>query len=91
MIVAIVLVNLNYQIDVHMSFAQSRNPALVFIPQSEYGCHKARNQGGQRGNSTTNSKVCRLINNFKHKPKKSFSANQRNCLKEPILLQILVE
>jgi len=55
-----VLVNLNYQIDVHMSFAQSRNPALVFIPQSEYGCHKSRNQGGQRGNSTTNSKVCRL-------------------------------
>jgi len=28
---------------------------------------------------------------LKYKPKKYFSANQRNCLKEPILLQLLVE
>jgi len=56
----IVLVNLNYRIDVHMNFAQSRIPALVWSPQSEYGCHKARSQGGQRGNATSNSKVCRL-------------------------------
>jgi len=28
---------------------------------------------------------------LKYKPKKYFSANQRNCLKEPFLLQLLVE
>jgi len=28
---------------------------------------------------------------FEYEPKKYFSANQRNCLKEPILLQLLVE
>jgi len=42
----IVLVNLNYRIDVRRNFAQSRIPALVCIPQSEYGCHQARSQGG---------------------------------------------
>jgi len=56
----IVLVNLNYRIDVHMNFAQSCIPALACSPQSEYGCYKARGQGGQRGNATLNSKVCRL-------------------------------
>jgi len=45
----IVLVNLNYQIGVHMNFAQSRIPALVCSLQSEYGCHQARSCGGQRG------------------------------------------
>jgi len=87
----IVLVNLNYRIDVHMNFAQSRIPALVCSPQSKYGCHKARSQGGQRDNATPNSEVCRLIKYLKYKPKKYFSANQRNYLKEPILLQLLVE
>jgi len=33
----IVLVNLNYRIGVHMSYAQSRIPALVCSLQSEYG------------------------------------------------------
>jgi len=28
---------------------------------------------------------------LKYKPKKYFSAHQRNCLKEPILLQLLFE
>jgi len=28
---------------------------------------------------------------MKYEPKKYFSANQRNCLKEPILLQLSVE
>jgi len=28
---------------------------------------------------------------LKYKPNKYFSASQRNCLKEPILLQLLVE
>jgi len=56
----IMLVNLNYRIDVHMNFAQSRIPALVCSPQPEYGCHKARSQWGQRGNATPNSKICRL-------------------------------
>ena len=42
-----VLVNLNYRNDVHMNFAQSRIPALVCSPQSEYGCHKAGSKGHQ--------------------------------------------
>jgi len=42
-------------------------------------------------NDTPNSKVFRLIKYLKYKPKKYFSANQRNCLKEAILLQLLVE
>jgi len=46
-----VLVNLNYRIDVHMNFAQSRIPALVCSLQSEYGCYKAHSQGGQGGNA----------------------------------------
>jgi len=34
----------------------------------------------------------RLISAYiRYKPKKYFSANQRSCLKEPILLQLLVE
>ena len=84
-------VNLNYRIDVHMNFAPSRIPALACSLQSEYGCHKERSQGGQRSNATPNSKVCRLIKYLKYKSKKYFSANQRNYLKEPILLQLLVE
>jgi len=86
-----VLVNLNYRIGVHMNFAQSRISALVCSLQSEYGCHQARSCGGQWGNATPNSKVFRSIKYLNYKPKKYFSANQRNCLKEPILLQILVE
>jgi len=65
-----VLVNLNYQIDVHMKFAQSRFPALVCSPQSEYGCHQARSHEGQRGNAIPNSKVFRLM--------KYWSISQRN-------------
>jgi len=42
-----VLVNLNYRIDAHMNFAQSRIPALVCSPQSEYGCHRPGSQGGR--------------------------------------------
>jgi len=74
-----------------MSLAQSRIPALVCSLQSEYGCHQARSYGGQRGKAIPNSNVFRLIKYLKYKPKKYFSANQRNCLKEPILLQLLVE
>jgi len=87
----IVLVNLNYRIDVHMNFTPSRIPALACSPQSEYGYQKARSQERQRGNATPNSNVCRLIKYLEYKPKKHFSANQRNCLKEPIQLQLLVE
>ena len=87
----IVLVNLNYWIGVHMNFAQSQIPALFCSLQSEYGCHQARSYGGQRGNATPNSKDFGLIQYLKYKSKKTFSANQRNCLKEPILLQFLVE
>ena len=85
------LVNLNYRNGVHINFAQSRIPALACSPQSEYGCRQARSQGDNGGNAS-------LIPKFQvnkifevHKPKKYFSANQRNCLKEPILLQLLVE
>jgi len=74
-----------------MNFAQSRIPALVCSLQAEYGCHTARSQGGQWGNATSNSKVCRLIKYLKYKPKKHFSASQQNCLKEPFLLQVLAE
>jgi len=35
----IALVNLIYGIGVHINFAQSRIPALVCSPQSEYRCH----------------------------------------------------
>jgi len=87
----IVLINLNYQIDVHMNFSQSRYPALVCSPQSEYGCHQARSHEGQRGNAIPNSKVFRLMKYLKYKPKKYFGANQRNCLKVSILLQFLVK
>jgi len=87
----IVLVNLNYQIGVHVNFAQSRMPALVCNLQSEHGCHQACIQGGQRGQCPPNSKVFRLIQYLRYKPKKYYSANQRNCLKEPILFQLLVE
>jgi len=86
-----VLVNLNYRIGVRMNFAQSRITALFCSLQSEYGCHKAHSYGEQRGNATPNSKVFRLITYLKYKPKKYSSANQRNCLKEPILLRLLVE
>jgi len=51
----IVSVNFNYRIDVHMNFAQSRIPELVCSLQSEYGCHQASSQVGQRGNATTES------------------------------------
>ena len=85
------LVNLNYRIGVHMDFAQSRIPALVCSLQSEYGCHQAGSNGGQRGNATPNSNVFRLTKYLKYKPKKYFSANQRNYLKELILLQLSVE
>jgi len=89
----IVLLNLNYRIGVHMNFAQSRIPALVCSVQSEHGCHQARSYGGQRGKTTPvpNSNIFRLIKYLKCKPKKYFSANQRSCLKEPNLLQLLVE
>jgi len=87
----IVLVNLNFRIGVHMNFAQSSIPALVCSLQSECGCHQARSCGRQRGNATPNFNVFRLIKYLKYKPKKYFSANQRNCLEEPILLQLLVE
>jgi len=86
-----VLVNLNYRISVHMNFAQSRIPALFCSPQSEYGCYQVSSYGGQRGNATPNSKVFTLIKYLKYKSKKYFSANQQNFLKEPILLQLLVE
>jgi len=86
-----VLVNLNYRIGVDLNFARSRIPALVCRLPSEYGCHQARSYGGQRGNATPNSNVFRLIKYLKYKPKKYFSANQRICLKEPILLQLLFE
>jgi len=38
-----------------------------------------------------NSLVLRLIKYLKCKPTKYFSVNERNCLKELILLQLLVE
>jgi len=41
----IVLVNLNYRIGVHMSFAQSRISALFCSLQSECGCHQALSYG----------------------------------------------
>jgi len=76
-----------------MNFALSRIPALFCNLQSEYGCHQARSYGGQHGNATPNSKVFRLNQIFEvgYKPKKYFSAYQRNCLKEPVLFQLLVE
>jgi len=86
-----VLVNLNYRIGVHMNFAQSRIPALVCSLQLEYGCHQARSYWGQRGKDTPNSNVFRLIKYLRYKPKKYFSAYQRNSLKEPIQLQLLAE
>jgi len=49
--------------------------------------HVAR---GAPGAILPNSKVFRSIKNLKYKPKKYFSANQPNCLKKPILLQLLV-
>ena len=87
----IVLVNLNYQIGVHINYARSRMPVLVCNLQSEYGCHQTRSQGGQRGQCHPNSKVFRLIKYLKYKRKEYFSADQQNCLKERILLQLLVE
>jgi len=86
-----VLVNLNYRIGVHMNFTQSRFPALVWSLQSEFGCHQPRNYGGQRDKATPNINAFRLIKYLKYEPKKYFCTNQRNCLKEPILLQLLVE
>jgi len=74
-----------------MNFAQSRIPALVRSLQSEYGCHQTCSYGGQRDKAAPNYNVFRLIKYLKYKPKKYFSANQRNCLKESILLQLLVE
>jgi len=44
----------------------------------------------QRGNAP-NYKVFRLIKYLKFKPKKYFSANLPNCLKQSILFQLLVE
>jgi len=73
-----------------MNFVQSRIPALVCSLQSKYGCHQARSYG-DNGAMRPNSKIFRLTKYLKYKPKKYFSANQRNCLKEPILLQLLVE
>jgi len=64
---------------------------MVCSLQSEYGCHQARSYEGQQGNANPNFNVFSLIKYLKCKPKKYFSANQRNCLKEPILLQLLVE
>ena len=55
-----------------------------------------KNLGGLRPldppmNVPPNSLVLMLIKYLKYKPMKYFSANQRNCLKELILLQLLVE
>jgi len=79
----IVLVNLNFRIGVHKNFAQSWIPALVCSPQSEYGCHQARSRGGG-GNGAMPSLISkfRIIKYLKYKPKKYFSANRRNCLKD---------
>jgi len=74
-----------------MNFAQSRILALICSLKSECGCHQARSYGEQWDNTTSNSNVFRLIKYLKYKPKKYFSANLRNCLKETILLQLLVE
>jgi len=74
-----------------MNFAQSRIHALVCSLQLEYYCHQARSYGRQRDKATPNSNVFRLMKYLKYKPKKFLSANQLNCLKEPILLQHLVE
>jgi len=82
----VVLDSLHYQIGVHINFAQSQMPALICNLRSEYGCHQARS----RGTMSPNSKVFRLTKYLKYKTKKYFSANQRNCLKERILLQLLV-
>jgi len=87
----IVLLNLNFPIGVHMNFAQSIIPALFCTLQSECGCHQARSSGGKRSIATPNVKVFRLIKYLKYKPKIHVSANQRNCLKEPILFQLIVE
>ena len=74
-----------------MNIAQSRVPALVCSPQSQYGCRQARSYGSQRGNATQQFKSFQVNKYLKSKPKKYFSANKRNCLKEPILLHLLVE
>jgi len=85
------LVNLNYRIGLHMNFAQSRFPALVCSRNQNTVATKRVARGQQRGNAIPNSKVFRLMKYLKYKPKKYFSANQQNCLKEPILFQLLVE
>jgi len=63
--------------------------ALVCNLQSEYGCHQARSQGDNvpQFQSFQVNKIFEVL----YKPKKYFSANQRNCLKERILLQLLVQ
>jgi len=40
---------MNYRIGVHMTFAQSRIPALFCGLPSEYGCHQARSYGDNGG------------------------------------------
>jgi len=79
----------------HINFAQSRIPALACGPQSEYGCHQTRSQGEPSGGATgamspqfQSFQVKKIL---KYKPKKYFSANQRDCLKEPTLHQLLFE
>jgi len=69
-----VLVNLTYRIDVHTNFAQSRIPELVCSLKSEYSCHQASSQVGQRGNATTDSfrlmiYMCLMLLNLVHKLK----------------------
>jgi len=76
---------------VHINFAQSRIPALAVAWNQNMVATRRVARGGNGGNATPNSKVFRLIKYLKYKPKKYFSANQRNCLEEHILLQLLVE
>jgi len=84
------LVNLNYKIGVHINFPQSQMPALS-VTRNQNTIATRCEARGEIGTMSPNLKVFRLIKYLKYKPKKYFSANQRNSLKELILLQRLVE
>jgi len=58
---------------------------LNFQAQGVFGENEQSTQTPWRGAQ------CSCIGIRPALPKKYFSANQRNCLKEPILLQLLVE
>jgi len=64
---------------------------LLFLRPSKKAC----SQGASGGNCSPIPKSCIKkfwwIKRLTYKPKKYFSANQRNWLKEPILLQLFVE